>query len=332
MTGKKATVKSTAASIKSTELRPNGGEHTTGARGLPPVGRSAPGDALYETLEDFVLDQSEGEESSDDAERVVQSESGNIEQSRGSDDGGEGDKATDPSSARNHNDGDSIDRHTSRLLTTTQRRRKRRVAYAADEEIVLHLLHRHVSLQHSTRTDIFNRIFSGRAIVREKGALIMQWLRIKDDYTKKVAKLSAAELAEHEAWKKKIDKTMKDAGVTSDGDGKQGDDNDSADDQASQLATPRQPRDTRARYTANHELVLHILYGRKDLNTGTLTEIFNHLFRVQGIVRNRAALGKHWRRFKAGIQKRFANPSRGQLAELEQWKQKVDEAVEELSG
>ena len=66
MTSKKATVKSTAPSITSVGLKPNSGGDTTLARDLPPVARSAPGDALYNTLEDFVLDQSEGEESSDE--------------------------------------------------------------------------------------------------------------------------------------------------------------------------------------------------------------------------------------------------------------------------
>ena len=158
----------------------------------------------------------------------------------------------------------------------------------------------------------------------------MQWSRFKDDYTKRFAKLSAAELAEHEAWKQKIDRAMEEAGVASHGDGKQGDDSDSADDQASQPATPRQPRETRARYTADHEIVLHILYGRKNLDPGIRTEIFNHVFRAEGVVRNRAAVGKHWGRFKAGIQKRFANLSPEQLAEHEAWRQEIDRAVREL--
>ena len=261
---------------------------------------------------------------------VAESESGNIEQSRASDGGGDGDEGTDPSSARNDNDGVTTDRQTSRLLTAAQRKRKRRVPYAADEEIVLYLLHKHVSLQHSTRADIFKRVFPDQGIVREKGALIMQWSRFKDDYTKRFAKLSAAELAEHEAWKQKIDRAMEEAGVASHGDGKQGDDSDSADDQASQPATPRQPRETRARYTADHEIVLHILYGRKNLDPGIRTEIFNHVFRAEDIVRNRAALGKHWGRFKAGIQKRFAHLSPEQITEHEEWKQEIDVAIREL--
>lgn len=330
MSSKKAAGKSTAASNTSVGLRPSSGGDTTWIRDLPPAGRSAPGDALYETLEDFVLDQSEGEESSDDAEVVAESESGNIEQSRASDGGGECDEATEPSSARNNNDGDTTGRQTSQLLTAAQRKRKRRVPYAAEEEIVLYLLHKHVSLQHSTRAEIFKRVFPDRGIVRGKVALIMQWSRFKDDYTKRFAKLSAAELAEHEAWKKKIDKAMKEAGVASHDDGKQGDDSDSADDQASQLATPRQPRETRARYTADHEIVLHILYGCKNLDPGIRTEIFNHVFRTEAIVRNRAALGKHWGRFKAGIQKRFANLSPEQIAGHEAWKQEIDVAIREL--
>lgn len=330
MTSKKAAGKTTLASTKSAGMRPNGGDDTTWTRDLPPAGKSAPGDVLYENLEDFVLDQSEGEESSDEAEVVAESESGNIEQSRASDGGGEGDEATEPSSARNNNDGDATDRQTSQLLAAAQPKRKRRVPYAADEEIVLYLLHTYVSLRHSTRADIFKRVFPDRAIVREKGALIMQWSRFRDEYNKKFAKLSAAEHTEHKAWKKKIDKAMKDVGVASHGDGKQGDDSDSADDQASQPATPRQPRETRARYTADHEIVLHILYGRKNLDPGIRTEIFNHVFRAEGVVRNRAAVGKHWGRFKAGIQKRFANLSPEQLAEHEAWKQEIDKAVREL--
>lgn len=330
MSSKKAAGKSTAASNTSEGLRPSSGGDTTWIRDPSPAGRSAPGDALYETLEDFVLDQSGGEESSDNAEGFAESESGNIEQSRASDGGSEGDGATDPSSARNDNDGDTTDRQTSRLLTAAQRKRKRRVPYTADEEIVLYLLHKHVSLQHNTRADIFKRVLPDRDIVRKKGALIMQWSRFKDDYTKRFAKLSPAELAEHQAWKNKIDKAMKDAGVASHGDGKQGDESDSTNDQASQLATPRQPRETRAGYTADHDIVLHILYGRKNLDPGIRTEIFNHVFRDEGIVRNRAALGKHWGRFKAGVQKRFANLSPEQLAEHEAWKQEIDKAIREL--
>ena len=332
MSSKKAAGKSTTASNTSVGLRPSSGGDTTWIRDRPPAGRSAPGDALYETLEDFVLDQSEVEESSDDAEEVAESESGNVEQSRASNGGGEGDKATYPSSARNDNDGDATDRQTSRLLTATaQRKRKRRVPYAADEEIVLYLLHKHVSLQHSTRADMFKRVLPDRDIIREKGALIMQWSRFKDVYTKRFAKLSAAELAEHTAWKKKIDEAMKDAGVASHGDGKQGDDSDAANDQASQFTTPKRFRETRAGYTADHDIVLYILYGRKNLDSGIRTEIFNHVFRAEGIVRNTAALGKHWGRFKAGIQKRFASLSPEQLAEHEAWKQEIDRAIRELN-
>ncbi|KAM0708172.1 hypothetical protein Q7P35_004822 [Cladosporium inversicolor] len=184
-------------------------------RDLPSLGKSAPGDALYDSLEDFVLDQSEGEESGGDAERSEKSGGGNVEQSKmGNDDGGK-EQATGLSGTRNHTEGDNTNNRTSAPLATTQRKRRRRVAYTAHEDIVLYLLHNHVSLQHSDRTEIFNRVLPDQLVVREKGALIMQWLRFKDDYKKKFANLSTAELAEHEAWKKKIDQAIKDAGMKS---------------------------------------------------------------------------------------------------------------------
>ncbi|GAB7331497.1 hypothetical protein MBLNU13_g02898t1 [Cladosporium sp. NU13] len=329
MAGKKATGKTTAVSIKSTELRPNSGEDTAWIRSLPPVDEPALGDALYETLEDFVLDQSEGEESSDHAERVEKSRGGNLEKSMDGNGDDEDTEARRLSSAGSRNDGDDIDQQTSQIPAATQRKRKR-VAYAADEEIVLYLLHRHVSIQHEARTDIFNRVFRDQGIVRERGALIMQWSRFKDDYRKRFAKLSTAERAEHAAWKKKIDKAMKDDGKASHSDDKQGDDSDSFDDLASQLATVKQPREGRARYTDDNEIVLHILRGRKNLDAGTRTKIFNHVFRAEGVVRNQA-LGKHWRRLKDVLQKKFDHLSPEELAAHEWWKQKVDKAIEELS-
>jgi hypothetical protein len=70
---------------------------------------------------------------------------------------------------------------------------------------------------------------------------------MKNIYNKRFAKLSTAELAEHETWRQKIDNAMKDAGIASRSDGKHDDETDSADDQASQLGPPWQRRETRAR-------------------------------------------------------------------------------------
>ena len=330
MTSQKATGNIPAAPTESTGLRLNSSYGITWARDLPPVEGSAPGDALYEALEDFVLDQSEGDESSDDGKIVEKSSDGNPEQSRAVNGDGEDKEATGVSNAGNHNDGRDTNQQTSRLLTAKPRRRKR-VPYAADEEIVLYLLHHHVSIQHYTRTHIFNRLFRGQGIVREKRALIMQWSRFKDDYSKRFANLSAAERAKHEAWKKKIDKAMKKALKASHSDDKQSHDSDGANDMMSRSATSKQPRETRARYTDENEIVLHILRGRKDLNAGTRAEIFNHVFHAEGVIRNQSSLGKHWRRFKDVLQKKFDNLSPAELAEHEWWKQRVDEAIQELS-
>lgn len=320
------------------------------------VGKSAPGDALYESLEDFVLDQSEGEESGGDAKRGEKSGGGDLEQSKTGKDNGEKKEATGLSGTKKHADGDNTDQQTYRPPATTQRKRRRRVAYTIDEELVLYLLHNHVSLQHSDRTEIFNRVLPDQLVVREKGALIMQWSRFKDDYKKRYATLSAAELAEHEAWKKKIDQAMKDAGMKSQsddqqdddkqGDDKQDEDSDSGDDSENSddsgsgddrlaalrayLASQREPR---PRYTADEELVLYLLYTRANLDHDTRAKIFNHLFRDEGSVRNKAALGKHWGRWKVLLQNkydRFINPM--DLPLREAWRQKVDAAIEELSG
>lgn len=317
------------------------------------VGKSAPGDALYESLEDFVLDQSEGEESAD----------GELEQERAGKDDGRKEEATGLSGTRNHNNSDNTDQQTYRPPATTQRKRRRRVAYTAHEELVLYLLHTHVFLQHSDRTEIFNRVLPDQLVVREKGALIMQWSRFKDDYKKRYATLSAAELAEHEAWKKKIDQAMKDAAMKSQSDEKQGndkqgvekqgndkqdegsdssddsensEDSDSGDDrQAAARAYLASQREARPRYTADEELVLYLLYSRTNLDHDTRAKVINHLFRDrdEGIVRNKAALGKHWGRWKVLLQKKydiFIHPT--DLALREAWKLKIDAAIEELSG
>lgn len=207
MTSKKSAGKTAAASATSA------GYNSAWTRDTPRIGESAPGDALYETLEDFVFDQSEGEESSDDAEGSEKS-GGGVQQNKVSEGDGEDKEATRLGSSGKHKDGDDTDNQTSQLPATTQRKRKRRDAYTADEDLVLYLLHTHVSLQHDTRVDVFNRVFHGQGVVREKGALVMQWFRLKDAYKQKFAKPSAAELAEHEAWEKKIDKAMKDAGIS----------------------------------------------------------------------------------------------------------------------
>jgi len=303
---------------------------------VPPAGKFAHGDELYETLEDFVFDQSEGEESSDDAARTEKSGSGDRKQNKVSE-GDSGVKEAAGSSSRNASN--NTDNQTPQLPA---KRKRRRVIYTADEELVLYLLHNHVSLEHSTRTDIFNRVFHDTGVIREKGALVMQWHRFKADYEEKYATLSTAELAEHEAWKKKIDKAMKDAGMASHSDDKQDDESDSADDRAYRLATPKpkqprkprqssQAREPRTKYTADHDIVLHILRGRKNIEAGALADVFNHIFRAEGVVRDKVALGKHWGRFKDGIQERIATLSSAERAEHEAWKQKVKDAIEELS-
>jgi hypothetical protein len=344
MTSKKPTAKTPSGSAMPAGSNSSGNNAWT--RDIPRIGKSAPGDALYETLEDFVFDQSEGEESGDDAEGSEKS-GGGVEQNKVSEGRGEDEDMTGLGSAGNHNEGDNTNNQTSRLPATTQRKRKRRDGYTADEDLVLYLLHTHVSLQHDTRVDVFNRVFHGQGVVREKGALVMQWFRFKEDYKKKFAKLSTAELAEHEAWKKKIDKAMKDAGIASRNDGKQDDggqddggqddakqddEADSVDDQTSQLAPRGQRRETRARYTIEHEIVMHILRGRKNIDSGTQADIFNHIFRDEGVVRNKVAIGKHWGRFKDVIQKRFATLSPKEVAVYGAWEQEVDDAIEELSG
>jgi hypothetical protein len=338
MTSKRAPSKTTATTAMWTESRPNSGDDTTWALGPSTFRESAPGDALYDDLEDFVLDQSEGEESSDDAGRTKKSGSGDRKQSKVSE-GDSGVKEAAGSSSRNASN--NTDNQTPQLQPTTKRKR-RRVVYTADEELVLYLLHNHVSLEHSTRTDIFNRVFHDSGVIREKGALVMQWHRFKADYEEKFATLSTAELAEHEAWKKKIDKAMKDAGMASQIDGKQDNDSDSADDQEPRLATPKpkqprkprqssQAREPRTKYTADHDIVLHILRSRKNIEAGALADVFNHIFRAEGVVRDKVALGKHWGRFKDSIQKRMDKLSPAELVEHKAWKQKVDDAIEELS-
>jgi hypothetical protein len=377
MTSKKGTSKTAAVSAMPAELRSNSGDNTALTHDLPSFGKSVPGDELYETLEDFVFGQSEGEESSDNAGKTEKSGSGDVEQNKVSDGDVEVEEATGSSDSRHESD--KTGKQTPPLLVTAQRKRKRRDAYTDDEELVLYLLHNHVPLQHDTRVDVFNRVFHGQGVVREKGALVMQWFRFKDDYKKRYAKLSTAELAEHEAWNRRIDMAMKDAGIASHNDGKQDNDSDSADDQASRIAPPKRPgetrarkknvdkamkdagtashsddkqdndsdgaddpelqlappgqrRETRARYTTEHETVMHILRGRKNIDAGTLAEIFNHIFRAEGVVRNKVAIGKHWGRFKDVIQKRFANLNPEESAVYEAWKQEIDDAIEELSG
>jgi hypothetical protein len=208
----------------------------------------------------------------------------------------------------------------------------------------------------------------------------MRWFSFKEEYEKRYAKLSTAELAEHEAWKKKIDKAMEDAGIeclsngkddndsdsadeeasrhaalerpgetrsrkkniskamedagnASDSDGKQDNDSDSANDLELQPAKLKQPkRPTRAKYTGDHEIVLHILRNRKDIDHDTLADVFNHIFRNEGVVRNKSALGKHWGRFKDFINNECSNLSPAEQAEYAAWKQKVDDTIEELSG
>jgi hypothetical protein len=346
MTSKRPTGKTAA-----TSLRLDSSDNSAETRDIPRIGESAPGDALYETLEDFVFDQSEGEDSSDDDEGPEKS-GGGVEQNKVSEGDGEGKEATGLGRAGSHNDGDNTDNQTPQLPATTQRKRKRRDGYTADEDLVLYLLHTHVSLQHDTRVEVFNRVFHGQGVVREKGALVMQWFRFKDDYKRKFAKLSTAELAEHEAWKQKIDKAMKDACIASrndgkqddggqddgeqddgeQGDGEQDDETDSADDQASHSAPPGQRRETRARYTIEHEIVMHILRGRKNIDSGTSADIFNHIFRAEGVVRNKVAIGKHWGRFKDVIQKRIATLGAEEVAVYAAWEQEVDDTIEELSG
>lgn len=305
---------------------PERGDGNAWMRDLPRVKKSAPGHALYETLEDFVFDQSEGEEGIDG-----DGESGDLEQEdEVGGNGGENEEAMSRSSSRS--ECDNADDRASPLLSATQRKR-RRVRYAADEEIVLYLLHRHVSLQHSTRADIFNHIFHDHRIIREKGALTMQWSRFKDDYKKRFAKLSAAELAEHEVWKKKIDKAIKDAGVVNPRGDKQENDSDSADDHAPPPATTKPTkRIQRARYTADHELVVYLLYIRKNLDADNRTDIFNHVFRGDGPIRQKGVLGRYWKRhgLEDKLQKKFANLSPAELAEHEAWERKIDEAIEEL--
>lgn len=101
MTSKRATSKSTAASKLSAEMRPNSGDDTTWAYGPSTFGKSAPGDALYDSLGDFVLDQSEGEESSEDAGRTEKSSSGDLEQNKVSEADGGIEEAAGSSSRRN---------------------------------------------------------------------------------------------------------------------------------------------------------------------------------------------------------------------------------------
>ena len=345
MTGKKAVRNTTSAAKTSPGLISNSGADTSWTKDLPAVEESAPGDALYDTLEDFVLDQSEGEESSDDEAEDVEESSGDDPEQDNLSRGGEDDEVEERhSSARDRDDRDNTGDQASRLLTATQHK-TRRQGYSNDHEVVLYLLHTYVSLTGEELTKVFNRVFRKQGVIRGKGALDMQWSRFKGDYKEKFANLSTAELAEHELWKKKIDAAIEDgAGVAShrhdkqsrdsDSDGKRekDSDSDSADEHASQLATtPQRQKLKRALYTADHDIVLYLLHGgRKTLETGALAEIFNHIFRTDGIARKGDGLVRHWRRFKDELQKKFANLSQEEFAEHEAWKQKIVEAFEEL--
>jgi hypothetical protein len=188
----------------------NNGDDTTWTRDLLPVEDSAPGDALYETLEDFVLDQSGGEGSSgDEAGAVEERDSGDPEQDKSgrSGDVDEGDERHSSARAPNNYDDQDINSQTSRLPANS-RPKFQRTRYTADEETVLYLLHRIRALGPGTLANIFNYMFRAGGIIREDRALVSRWSRHKNRLLEKFANPDPAGLAEQMVWKREIQKAI----------------------------------------------------------------------------------------------------------------------------
>jgi hypothetical protein len=208
MTSEK-TVSNTTAAPSSSSLISNSDDDTSWIKELPPVEASAPGDALYDTLEDFVLDQSEGENSS-------------VDGAEGASEGGDGDAAQDTvkggahpdeggncrSSARDlDDDEDDTSDQASRLPATTQSK-SIRARYTTNQDMVLYLLRRRGLLGPENLTKVFNHMFRAGGVVREQSALANRLMRHNSDLQKRFADPDAAGLAVQKVWKQKMEKAV----------------------------------------------------------------------------------------------------------------------------
>lgn len=179
----------------------NNVEDTSWTDKLPLVEQFAPGGTVSETLEDFVLDQSEGEDSSNEnsgeGEEGVDDDAG---QGRAGIERGSDVVAEDVSSAEEGETNERAGNQAPRFPAATLPKKLTRVRWTTEYELVLYLLHHHVSLATNLLVDVFNHIFSGKSGVRAKNAIVKRWSRFKENIQKKFANPTAqVGLAEHKA-------------------------------------------------------------------------------------------------------------------------------------
>lgn len=178
---------------------------------LPPVEESAPGDKLYDTLEDFVADMSDGEESSDsEVESTEESENKD-----GEDVAGEGEDhgrgcgtnmlASTIQSANNTQPGSSTQPEASE--------KNKHTFYTDEHKLVLFLLRQHHRLSNKDEARVFNHIFRAEGIVRGSEGLRKRWSAWKEELHEKLSNPTQDELAGQDLWKQKINGAKGELGI-----------------------------------------------------------------------------------------------------------------------
>lgn len=182
---------------------------------LPQVEESAPGDKLYDTLEDFVADMSDGEESSDSEVESAEESAEKSEGKDGEDVAGEGEDqgkgcgtnmlASTIQSADNTQPGSSTQPEASE--------KNRHTFYTDEHKLVLFLLRRDHRLSNKDEARVFNLIFRAEGIVRASEGLRKRWSVWKEDLQEKFSNPTQDELAGQDVWKQKINGAKGELGI-----------------------------------------------------------------------------------------------------------------------
>lgn len=178
---------------------------------LPPVEESAPGDSLYDSLEDFVADMSDGEGSSNsEGGRADDNEGKDGEDVAGKEEGqgkgcGTNMLVSTIQSANNTQSGPSTQPEASE--------KTKRAFYTDEHKLVLFLLRQHHRLSDKDEATVFNHIFRAEGIVRGANGLRKRWSVWKKYLQEKFSNTTQDELAAHNVWKQKINDAKGELGI-----------------------------------------------------------------------------------------------------------------------
>lgn len=169
---------------------------------LPAVQESAPGDELYDTIEDFVADQSDGEESTarpvEEGEVVEEEDDNNNNNTTTTAAAAAITTTTTTTSAAGAT-------QASGHPPTAPPARITRKRWTGEQEIVLYLLHQHYGFEIHFRAQVFNRVFRHEGHVREGHALEQRWYHKKASWRNDFANLTPAQQNEHQRLRGEID-------------------------------------------------------------------------------------------------------------------------------